>query len=158
MSSNGDFILESCHSYPDTVELDGAWKAARAFDIITFILAIFSVIVVCLETCTTNPRTATTHAWSAPLLLLTALCEGLTLLMFSSKACSSDILLELGDVPLRNVSFGDTCSMSTAAKLTISSTVFWAAGGVTSFFAHRAEKAEIQEEAEYGLREPLNSA
>ena len=75
--------------------------------------------------------------------LLTSITQGLTLLLLSSNACNSNVLTGLGGPSLSNVSFEDTCSISTGAKLVISATVFWFSAAVASFFAHRAEKAEM---------------
>ena len=67
-------------------------------------------------------------------------------MLLSSNACKSDVLLGLGGPALVNVTFEETCSISTGAKLVISATVFWFCAAVSSFFAHRAEITETLEE------------
>ena len=157
VSTDGSFIFQSCHSYPGSVTVDAAWKTAKAFSIITFILAISVIVIHCISVCTINPERVSTHGWDSPLYLLTAFCQGMTLIIFSSNACHSDILSGLGEAGIGSVLFEESCRISTGAKLVISATSFWAAAGCTSFVAHKAEKEEIAEEEGMGLREPLTA-
>jgi len=158
LSTSGNFILESCHGYDDYVEMDDSWKAARAFSILTIIFAIIILVAICISACA-NSRNVTS-AWEAPLYILTAISEGLTLLFLNSNACRKDFLVQIDETALNNlgagVSFPETCSMGAGAKFTISSTVFFFVAAVSSYVAHGAEKGEIKEEEEAGLREPLN--
>ena len=84
-----------------------------------------------------------------------SLYQGLTLLLLTSDACSSGVISEL---PINTIGWdvATTCSISTGAKLSISSMSFWLAASVSSFLAHKAEKAEISsQEADTDLNEPL---
>lgn len=103
------------------------------------------LVVACISGCACNKGYALTHIWEAPGYLLTAICQGLVLLLLSSNACNSDILGGLGDSTLSKVSFESTCSMASGAKLVISATVFWFSAAVASFLAHKAEMAEMSE-------------
>ncbi|KAL7542536.1 hypothetical protein ACHAWF_007197 [Thalassiosira exigua] len=142
-SVSGRYLVATCHPYPDYVDIDPAWKAAMAFSIITFILAI-GVFVACIVTaCTANPERPLTNAWMAPMYLFLSLCQGLTLLFLQSNGCKDNVLASFGDF-----AFPETCSISKGAKLCISALVFWAAAGVSSFLAHNAEKAERSETSE----------
>ena len=133
--------------------MDDSWKAARAFSTLAFIFAIIVLVAACMSLCGTNP--GKTYVWEAPVYLMTAIFEGLTLLLLNSNACKVNTMVQNLDPSLTNVTFPDTCSMATGAKLTISATVFFFASSVASFLAHKAEKEELEEEVETGLREPL---
>lgn len=146
ISTSGAFVYESCNPYPDFTAIDASWKAARAFGIITFVFAIVMLIVACISACTCNRGYALTHVWEAPAYLLTAICQGLVLLLLNSNACKSDVLFMLGGPAIWDISFEKTCSIATGAKLVICATVFWFCAAVSSFFAHRAEVSETTEE------------
>lgn len=160
-SNDGTYIVESCHQYPDWVEIDGSWKAAMAFSVITTVLGILVFIVSVISACTTgtgnNPdNKPVTFGWMAPCYLLTAICQGLTLLLLNSNACrNNDLKPDLPDT----VSFPDTCSIARGAKLTISATSFWLAAAFASFMAVRAARREAAKAMAAGeeasLTEPL---
>merc|ERR1712161_151621 len=78
---------------------------------------------------------------AAPLLLLTALFQGLTLIFLSSKACNDNALVALGD----ELDFPITCSLSTGANLCIAALVFWVAAAVSSFMEGKALEEESKE-------------
>mmetsp|Transcript_36950 Transcript_36950/g.66461 ORF Transcript_36950/g.66461 Transcript_36950/m.66461 type:complete len:258 (+) Transcript_36950:147-920(+) len=147
VSSSGTYIFESCNTYPDITEIDATWKTAQAFGIISFILGLCMLVFACVFGCATGCGEETgyalTHVWEAPMYLLTSITQGLVLLLLSSNACNSKVLTGLGGDNMSNVTFSDTCSISTGAKLVISATVFWFSAAVASFFAHKAEKAEM---------------
>ena len=154
-SSSGTYIFESCHGYPDAVILDDSWKSARAFSVIAFVLSIIMIVSVFVEACSNNNDKAETHSWKAPVYLFLAICQGLTLLLLNSNACKSSEISILDD--LGRLTFPDTCSLATGGKLAISSAAFWAAAAVSSLLAHSAEKKEIAEDVDAGLRAPLNA-
>lgn len=161
-SAGSTYAFESCHGYPSTVSMDGVWKTAQAFSVIAFIFGIIMVVVACVGACASSRDTgyARTYVWEAPGYMLTALCQGLTLLMLSSSACSSGVITQLfPNYPaILALPFAETCSMATGAKLAISSLSFWFAAAVTSYLAHRTEKAEMAEGTDAGLSEPLASS
>mmetsp|Transcript_34560 Transcript_34560/g.73632 ORF Transcript_34560/g.73632 Transcript_34560/m.73632 type:complete len:246 (-) Transcript_34560:156-893(-) len=146
-TTSGTYAFESCNAYPNYTYIDPAWKAARAFGIISFIFSVIMLVTACISGCANNRGYALTHVWEAPMYLLTAICQGLVLLLLSSNACNNYVLNGLGfsDELLSNVSFSETCTISTGAKLVISATVFWFCAAVASFLAHRAEIAEAGE-------------
>jgi hypothetical protein len=75
----------------------------------------------------------------APLFLLTAIFQGLTLLFLDSTVCKANPLLhDLGGT----IVWPDTCTISTGAKCYISATVFWIAAAFFSFKEQRALEAE----------------
>ncbi|KAL7547919.1 hypothetical protein ACHAWF_012213 [Thalassiosira exigua] len=151
-SADGIFRFESCHGYPDSVQLDDAWRAARSFSVITVILALIMFVTAAIMACVHDPHKST-KSWMAPMYMLTALCEGLMLLLLQSNVCKNNSLVRILPV----ITFPDTCSLSTGANLCISAMVFWAAAGVCSFMGSKARKEERAEMLEADLREPLAS-
>ena len=98
----------------------------------------------------------------APLLLLTTLCQGLSLLLLGSNACLDNQMVRnvsIVDSPLilRDVTFQETCSIGTGTKCLITATVFYFMSFVFAVLGTKAEKAERQSEVEAGLTEPLNA-
>ncbi|KAL7549790.1 hypothetical protein ACHAWF_013047 [Thalassiosira exigua] len=153
-SVDGTFVFESCRGYPDYVTIDPAWKAARAFAVLTFLFAVVLFVFTVVNACTSGPP----RAWTAPLYFLTSFCQGMILLMLNSDACRDNAQMKLvaGVAKLGSVQFPDTCSMSGGAKLCISAVTFWAGGGVASFLAHKSSKEEEAAKDALGLDEPLN--
>jgi len=154
-SVDGWFAFESCHGYPDYVTIDGSWMAARTFSILTFIFAMIVLIAACFSSCTTLHSGKLIFAWEAPLYLLTALCQGLTLLFLSSSVCKNNTFIQDLSNKYPHITFPDTCSLDTGAKLSISAMVFFFAASVSAFFAHKAEKEEREALGRSGLTERL---
>eukprot|EP00581_Thalassiosira_minuscula_P012029 CAMPEP_0183729952 /NCGR_PEP_ID=MMETSP0737-20130205/31610_1 /TAXON_ID=385413 /ORGANISM="Thalassiosira miniscula, Strain CCMP1093" /LENGTH=215 /DNA_ID=CAMNT_0025962285 /DNA_START=40 /DNA_END=687 /DNA_ORIENTATION=- len=141
-SVDGTFLLESCHRYPDYVTFDGSWKAARTFCALTFFFSLFALIAALFVACSASQSGKVTYTWEAPVYLLAALFQGLTLLLLSSNACKDNALVGELDAIISHVTFPDTCSLGPGGKLSISSMAFFFAASVTSFFAHKLEEAE----------------
>ena len=151
VSTDGVYIFKTCHSYPDIANIDPSWKAARAFDVLTIIFAIALIAMKCVEACCLDPDRAPAHKkFESPLLLLTALCQGLTLLLLSSNACTNNSLAHWG-----SAEFPETCEMATGAKCAISATVFWACAALTSFQERKAVEEERTAVEPVSLTEPL---
>ena len=151
--------MESCFKYPDYIELDSKWKAARAFSILTLTFAV-SVVILNIASSCGDPDKPSKRWLEAPLLLLTTLCQGLSLLLLSSDACLDNQMVQnvsIVDSPLRDVTFQETCSIGTGTKCLISATVFYFFSSVFAFLGTKAEKEERQSEVEAGLTEPLNA-
>jgi len=144
VSSDGNFVVESCHRYPDSTEFDVAWNAARAFSIIVFIFAIIAIIVKCTSACLFTPddryRSGSSGIVTPLYLLLGILQGGLTFLLLDSNACNDNTMAQV-----EGVTFEDQCSLSAGAKLSISAMVFWLAAGVTSFLEGKAWQSECEE-------------
>jgi len=45
VTSDGAYIVMACMGYPDSIELDSSWKAARAFSVITLIFAVIIITI-----------------------------------------------------------------------------------------------------------------
>lgn len=152
-SVDGRFVFESCHGYPDYMDIDPAWKAARAFSVMAFILSMIVFIVAIISACSTADST---RGWMAPMYMLTCLCQGLMLLLLSSNACKNNMLVKgIDAVNLSGIVFPETCSMAAGAKYIVSATVFWFVAGIASFTANKAAKTECEEEVDDSLTEPL---
>jgi len=151
ITTDGSYIVKTCQEYPDTIELDGAWKAARAFTIITFVLVIILLIGKCCLMCN-NPLAEVQTKLDTPMYLLIALSQGLMLLLLSSNVCKSNPLVEFG-----NIEWQETCSLDTGAKCTTSALVFWALAAVTSYQEQRSLKEERANvgQPDVSLTEPL---
>lgn len=152
-TTDGTYIVRTCHLYPDGLEFDASWKAARAFSILAFIFAFIIMFLKCAVSCATDPRQAASGSGPIvpPLYLVTSIFQGLTLLFLNSKACKDNALVEWGTA----VVFPDTCSISTGAKCIISATVFWAAAALASFGEQKALKEEQATNDHASLSEPL---
>ena len=60
------------------------------------------LVVASISACATSTGQAMlTHVWEAPAYILTGICQGLTLLLLSSNACNSDVLIGLGGRKLK---------------------------------------------------------
>lgn len=75
----------------------------------------------------------------APLFLLTAIFQGLTLLFLDSAVCKANPLLN----DVGGFIWPDTCAISTGAKCFISATVFWIAAAISSFKGQKALEEEL---------------
>eukprot|EP00581_Thalassiosira_minuscula_P004111 CAMPEP_0183740780 /NCGR_PEP_ID=MMETSP0737-20130205/60500_1 /TAXON_ID=385413 /ORGANISM="Thalassiosira miniscula, Strain CCMP1093" /LENGTH=225 /DNA_ID=CAMNT_0025975925 /DNA_START=23 /DNA_END=700 /DNA_ORIENTATION=- len=161
ISGSGEsFVTESCHSYPSYVEVDGNWKASRAFAVLAFIFAIFVIILDIAPACTNNPnKYSYIRKFEAPLLLLTALFQGLVLLILNSNVCKDNVqVADLGnpDSALKDIEFQDTCSIDRGAKCIISATVFWFAAAIVGIISGKVESDMLNADIDSGLDEPLN--
>ena len=140
-TTDGIYIGEYCQAYPDTIEIDGSWKAARAFSVLVFIFSCIIVGTILYASCFPAKAGYSLGRCMPPLYLLLAIFQGLTLLFLDSTACKANPLLN----GLGSVIFQDTCTISTGAKSFISATVFWAAAAVSSFKKQKALEAELAE-------------
>jgi hypothetical protein len=79
--------------------------------------------------------------------LTLAICQGLTFLFLGSNICKANPLLQ----EIGGIDYPDTCAISTGAKYSISSTVFFLLGALSSFIelimARESEEAGESEEA-----------
>lgn len=135
--------------------MDGAWKAARAFSVVAFVLGLL-LLLSSLFSCCDGFRTLA-FGCEAPLYLLLSLSLGLTLLLLDSDACDDNALVKEVELRRENLEFPETCGISQGARLVISAMSFYLVAAVLSFMAHKEEEEEMKEAAEAGLNEPLNA-
>ncbi|KAL9181705.1 hypothetical protein ACHAXT_012048 [Thalassiosira profunda] len=155
-SIGGSVIFESCHKYPSETNVDGSWKAARAFSILALIFGGVFLLKNLISGCITPLRRASIS--EGPAFLAAGVFQGLSLLLLQSSVCKDNDLmrqLERDAERLGNVgmSFPDTCSVSTGANCAIAATVIWALAALTSYMGVVAERRE--EAADAATTEPL---
>lgn len=143
------YVVESCASYPQSLPLDSAWRAAQAFNVIIVILAIITLVLMCVAACAVDEDNQMI-LFSPPLFVVMALCQGLNLLILSSKLCDNNPLLALGDLD-----FPVECGLATGAKCCVAAMCFWLAAAVSSFLEHKALK-KAHAHVQGGLDEPFN--
>ncbi|KAL7540071.1 hypothetical protein ACHAXR_009853 [Thalassiosira sp. AJA248-18] len=147
-SSGGAYVVKTCQTYPDSTEFDASWKAAKAFDVLTFMFSIIILVVWCIGACYAQYSPGGGRVF--PLYILTGIFQGLVLIILDSKVCKDNYLVEWGAAE-----FPDTCSLATGGKCIISSMVFWFAAALSSFLEMKALEKESMEIQPDSLTEPL---
>lgn len=149
------YLVESCAAYPLAMRPDAAWQAARAFAVLAVLFALLVLVFKFGVSFTKDGVTAAKRErCAAPLFLLVALCQGLTLLFLRSDACRDNLLVELGALD-----FPATCRLSTGARLCIASMVFWLLAALSSIVEQRImaklypSQATLQKAAEKRARQ-----
>ncbi len=84
---------EGCWPYPDFLDIDSKWSAARVFNILALIGG-FVCLVVDTLTIFDGERGKQQSIWIVNLLLPTCFFSGLTLLALDSSMCSNNELIE----------------------------------------------------------------
>lgn len=149
---DGSFIVKTCQNYPDSVNLDASWKAARAFSVLSLVFAIIIIVIKTCIRCSSDPRKGYSNSRVASLYLLIGTFQALTLLFLNSNACKNNNYASWS-----SITWSDNCSIDTGAKCTISATVFWFAAALSSFQEEKAVKEEQNQGAQpVSLTEPLN--
>jgi len=150
ITTDGIYIVKTCQSYPDAITFDASWKSAIAFSIIAWVTILCVAVGKCIMLCNNNPETTSTKL-DAPCYILLALSQGLVLLLLNSELCKNNPIVAFGEIEWQ-----ETCSMSTGAKCTISSMVFWLAAALSSFQELKSLEVERRTvEPEASLTEPL---
>ena len=133
-NSTNSIIEESCDHYPDSINIDKNWKAARIFSVITLTigasLLLLNVIVGCLSS---KKNFYTPTGWGY---LLCCVTQGFGLLLLDSNVCKNNALIQELEQSFPHIQFDDTCSMSRGAKCTIAATVLWFVAGVIFVKVH----------------------
>jgi hypothetical protein len=131
---------KTCQRYPSNTAIDGQWEAARAFIILVPLILFITVILRLFALCGKRVPTV-----SVPIQYLSlAICQGLTFLFLGSTICKANPLLQ----EMGGIDYPDTCAISTGAKYSISATVFFLLGALSSFIelimARELEEAGLQ--------------
>lgn len=123
------YVADRCHGYPASVDIDGSWKAARAFSVLAEIFGVCLILINFITACASfTTHTVSVGGWDILGYVLTGTFQGLTLLFLNSNACENNpIVNELNDP-----SFPETCSLSTGAKCVVAATFFWFISAFTS--------------------------
>jgi len=84
------FVRDVCVALPSSVDIDGTWKAVRAFSIMAPLIGGLATIIIALDNCT---YFVSESQWKTLALTFTVVCtlfQGLTFLMFQSSLCSNN--------------------------------------------------------------------
>ena len=157
---DGDvFIYTACSSYPDSVDIDASWKAARAFAVMGLIVGTIFFIINIVAACYPPDDS---KVIVGPGLVLSSLFTGLSLLFLQSNACNNNMMVqELSDPssPVKDIPFPESCSISTGAKCIISATLLYFVASVMSCSARAEEKMADEDDNTSGqlssLTEPF---
>lgn len=146
-STSGTYIVKSCTHYGDDVDIDQTWKASAAFSILPLIIGGIEFLWMAMQRCKAE------HWFDCIAYLLAFFFQGLSLLFLDSNACKNNtIIRDISYNSFRSeITFPDTCSISTGANLIIASMVFWALAAFASADSCMAKKKK--EDA--ALTEPL---
>ena len=120
-------VQTQCLDYPDSVDIDAQWKAARAFSIVAPVIGGFVTFFAWASPCMSFAQALWKQGGC--LFLFTSLCQGLTLLFLGSNACVDNQL-----VFASGLSYPDTCELDWGTKLNISSVVLWFIAGALMMF------------------------
>ncbi|KAL7478335.1 hypothetical protein ACHAW6_004104 [Cyclotella cf. meneghiniana] len=154
-STSGTVIFQGCWRYPDYVEVDSEWKAARAFSVMALVFGLTLMLKELFSACSYKDVKQTTPTSGAGYLFC-SLLSGLSLLLLGSDLCKDNVLSEgLESIyPNSNMSVA-SCGISTGAKCAISATILWFLAGVTSCRAYKAEVEGAEDELTGGPTTPL---
>jgi hypothetical protein len=161
-SGSESVIFQGCEYYPEYIEIDSKWKAARAFSVIALLLGVGMIFVELYSVCNIYAKNGRRFS---PLTVggyfACSLCSGLTLLMLgTSDLCKSN---ELSDqlaslFPNTNMKVS-SCDLSTSGKCAIAATVlWWLAAGAASIRASRLDmynKTSERDSDTNGTTDPL---
>ena len=137
----------TCHSYPQTIEIDAKWKAARILSVMAVILgglyllsaSLFWTASCCYKKLLSGRRhyQYLFQFWGT-LCLLACVCETFSLIFLRSNACEENVIFNL----MRN----HNCQLSTGAKCTYAAMIFWLFAGYSACL-HVNDKNDTAEES-----------
>ncbi|KAL9181844.1 hypothetical protein ACHAXT_012187 [Thalassiosira profunda] len=116
----------TCRAYPQTIHVDGRWKAARGFSSLTLIFGGFAlanmVFAACRRRCCKSSRLCNVTAGkriatSGILYTVCVICSSLSLVFVKSNACQHNTIFNL----MRD----HRCELSAGAKATYVAMVLW---------------------------------
>lgn len=151
---NGNlWVSEGCISFSDQVDIDGEWKAARAFSIIAFVLGFCAWLGNCIAV--GSEFVGKGIKLIGVLYMFVTLFQGLTLLQIPSDFCQDNPVLNLGAVPR----YEEECVWNHGIKLNISAIVlYFCAGliclGLSSSSSDESDPEPAKEAAAEAAEEP----
>ncbi|KAL3790153.1 hypothetical protein HJC23_009590 [Cyclotella cryptica] len=154
-SSSGTVVFQGCWRYPDYVEVDPEWKAAKAFSVMALVFGLALMLAVLFSACSGKGAKQVTPA-SGVGFFICSLFSGLSLLLLGSDLCKENVLSEGLEsmYPNSNMSVA-SCGISAGAKCSISATILWFLAGVSSCRAYKVEVESVQDELTGGPTTPL---
>lgn len=143
--------------YPEYIEVDSEWRAARAFAIISLIFGFALLFLDMFSVFSNTNKNRHVAASSGIGFLFCSLCSGLTLLLLGSDLCEENKLTEELESVFPNISMDVAkCGITTGANCTIAATILWFAAGITTSHAMKVENADVEKNESSGLEDPLN--
>lgn len=137
-SINGPVIFEGCHHYPEFVEVDPLWKAARAFSVMALVFCVGMMLVTLYSMCDkvtekelrVSPVTGLGYT-------VCSLFSGLSLLLLGSDLCKDNTLSDeiMNSFPNNDMNIS-SCHIATAGKCSISATILAFLAGAASLHAY----------------------
>ena len=129
--------METCNHYPEAVNIDPNWKAARAFS--TLALIVGGILLVTRTFFTfISPEKRMTIRLEGLGYLTCCVCQGLSLLFLTSDACVDNYLINgtSQSQPLLGFDFPDTCTLSSGSKCVIAAVVSWFLAAIATMRAN----------------------
>lgn len=152
LQDGGLYIENSCTGYdPSMVDIDSAWKAARAFGCLALIIGGLNLMNSYWQVNRSDEERrigATQPRISGAVFIVASFYQGLTLFFLRSSICKRggeskfQEELELSLHPAVMI-YDDKCTLSTGANMTIASTICWFVAGIFSCMANPPKSPEF---------------
>ena len=143
---------DHCHLYPDTVNVDGTWKAARVFNGIAIILGGSILMIDIFSGCLSMKRRES-FMLGAVFYAICFLCTALSFMVLDSALCKNNTVVEKIN-EAGGIQFGDTCTISQGGKSTIASCVLYLTCAIATLLIHPRKKSG-EKSSSAGLEEPF---
>jgi len=133
-TQNGDTVyvntFATCSLYPEGTEVDTKWKTSQAFTIISAVIAVITALLMTFKAFSASAE-GCTQAFAGAL-MLTSICQGLSLIFLSSNACASrSVDLNAGintttsNSPFRTEGTLSTCKLSSGGIMAATALCVW---------------------------------
>eukprot|EP00984_Skeletonema_dohrnii_P032676 scaffold27202_cov108-Skeletonema_dohrnii-CCMP3373.AAC.1 len=142
---------EGCWPYPDLLDIDSKWSAARAFNILTLVGG-FTWLLVNILTMFVRGGVKAQSIWMVNLLLLNCFFSGLTLIALDSNMCNNNELVTINE--LEGYEFNGHCELSSGANLVIASTVIWFVASLCKLMAIKSKNSLDEKPPINNMTEP----
>lgn len=151
--ANSTVTEGSCDIYPQSINIDKNWKAARVFNLIAIIIGASVLLLDMFQGCMSTKRNRSFRTGAVGYLIC-CISSGLSLIILHSNMCKNNSLIEQLNQLEPIVQFEEKCSISQGGKGTIAATVLWFFAAVGTALLHPVHKKQEQNEHD-GLDEPL---
>mmetsp|Transcript_38579 Transcript_38579/g.92323 ORF Transcript_38579/g.92323 Transcript_38579/m.92323 type:complete len:223 (+) Transcript_38579:262-930(+) len=150
-STSAAAYTDHCQLYPDTVHVDGTWKAARVFNGIAIILGGSILMIDIFSGCLSMKR-GKSFMLGVVIYAICCLCTGLSFMVLNSALCKNNsVVEEINEAG--GIQFGDSCKISMGGKSTIASCVLYFTCAIATLLIHPRKSEEKSSAA--GLDEPF---
>jgi hypothetical protein len=155
------FVRQVCRPYPEngnSIHVDGAWKTVRAFSILALVLGGFLTAFLFLNNCVYYFSARGWRSIAIQFMVTVTVCQGLTLLLLQSTACSDNPLLFLpppsldGNIVTQEIwrqfvlaVYGDEeCTWSSGMTCNVLALIGWFATGVLMLVIGAPERTPVE--------------